>query len=229
MGNGWYKLTVTFTLASTGTFVVAIGALPDGETSQIWFPTNDFNGAYFWGAQLEQGSFPTSYIKTTGSQVTRSADTGSLDTTLDWFNLSEGTFYVNAKFQLESSAAGIGSYSNSTNRNGFSRSGSGWQFYVDTINDAATISNRLFDSTTGYALGNEVKLAGVYKIGEYTGISVNGFFELGTVKTLNNGVYVPNNTLYFAKLGSEESSYIKKISFYPTRLTSNEIQDLTEE
>ena len=226
VGNGWYRCVVNLDLTGTVTSFGHRIQLYDGSSV---YTGDGYSGVYVWGAQAEQGSFPTSYIKTTGSQVTRSADTGSLDTTLDWINLSEGTFYVNAKFQSHSTILGLGSYANSNNRNGFSRVGSAWRFFTDTINENHSFSNTLSDTTSGYAVGNEVKLAGVYKIGEYTGISVNGFFVLGTVTTLNNGVYVPNNTLYFARPGVEESSYIKKISFYPIRLTSNEIQDLTEE
>ena len=47
-----------------------------------------------WGAQVEKGAFPTSYIKTTTGTVTRSADVLST-TDLGWFNDGgPGTFYV---------------------------------------------------------------------------------------------------------------------------------------
>ena len=48
-----------------------------------------------WGVQLEQGSFPTSYIKTTGSTATRSADVASIPVADFGYNQSEGTVVAN--------------------------------------------------------------------------------------------------------------------------------------
>ena len=68
----------------------------DGNTYQGLFIDNISVGTiYAWGAQVEAGSVATSYIPTSGSTVTRAADdlviTGS---DFDFYNQSEGTFYV---------------------------------------------------------------------------------------------------------------------------------------
>ena len=46
-----------------------------------------------WGLSVEAGSFPTSYIPTTSTQVTRTADNASMVGTnfSSWYNQSEGT------------------------------------------------------------------------------------------------------------------------------------------
>ena len=49
---------------------------------------------YCWGAQLEAGSYPTSYVKTSGSTATRSADVCNGSGTSAEFNDSEGVLFV---------------------------------------------------------------------------------------------------------------------------------------
>ena len=51
-------------------------------------------GVYVFGLQIEQGSYPTSYIPTNGSAVTRSAETANGSGDASTFNDSEGVLMV---------------------------------------------------------------------------------------------------------------------------------------
>ena len=89
-GNGWYRFFVTLpTPLMTGTFDVWLTT----STGVVIGPIGANQTCYFWGAQLEAGSFPTSYIPTTTASVVRSADVCSIsgsDFSGMW-NPSEGT------------------------------------------------------------------------------------------------------------------------------------------
>ncbi|PRD65176.1 hypothetical protein C6P64_11010 [Malikia granosa] len=63
------------------------------------------SGVYIWGAQLEAGSFPTSYIKTEASQVTRAADP---NLTAALGQPGAGTIYVDATVRSGSTLATSG-------------------------------------------------------------------------------------------------------------------------
>lgn len=52
----------------------------------------------FWGAQLEEGSEPSSYIPTEGSQVTRAGDVASISGAnfSSWYRQDEGTAFIDS-------------------------------------------------------------------------------------------------------------------------------------
>lgn len=70
--NGFYRCTITFTTdTDTNLYVWINSATADGTAS---FAGDITKGFYSWGAQLETGSYATSYIPTTSATVTRVAD-----------------------------------------------------------------------------------------------------------------------------------------------------------
>jgi hypothetical protein len=69
LANGWYRCSVT---ATQGAGTVVIPQIFIATGGAISYTGNGSSGIYLWGAQLEAGAFPTSYIPTTAA-ATRSA------------------------------------------------------------------------------------------------------------------------------------------------------------
>lgn len=85
-GNGWYRVSHQITNNGTNTnFIFQL------------YPSNDAvntNTIAFWGAQVEEGSYATSYIPTNATSVTRVADASSKTGISDLIGQTEGTLFL---------------------------------------------------------------------------------------------------------------------------------------
>ena len=228
VGNGWYRLSVT--VSSTSSVINIIGfvmsntATPTFNTAGVLatpYTGNGFNGVYLWGAQLEAGAFATSYIPTVASQVTRAADSASMTGTnfSSWYNQAQGTLYVDFVGANPSSAV-VGIVSVGANSN-----------YIDIRTGSFLTSVTLNGGTqqTGipmatYSANTSFRGVTAYQSNDFAA-AANG----GTVGTDSVGLVPTANTLYLAStIGIIPSSCtIKKIAYYPIRLSNTNLQALT--
>jgi hypothetical protein len=116
-GNGWYRCTMTATATATAIGNGFLLWLINSATSTRVETNSLATSVHLWGAQLEAGSYPTSYIPTVASTVTRNADEISKTGISDLLNPSEGTFYAEISALANDLTARILSLSDGTGDN----------------------------------------------------------------------------------------------------------------
>jgi hypothetical protein len=221
-GNGWYRVGVTQTTDATiaNNLVDIRWALEDGVIT----PTTGEN-IYVWGAQLEAGSFPTSYIPTTTSTVTRSPDIATIEGTnfSSWYNQSEGTVFVavDKAYKTNTIAAAFDDGSGA-NRIEVRSSGSSLSNARYVITDNSTTVYSKESSTAG---ANRLKLALAYKTG-----SVNNATN-GVIDIVDATASIPNvSRLAFQNeffLTDQRPGHIARLAYYPYRLADATLQEIT--
>ncbi len=73
VGNGWYRLRITATTDGT-TCNVQVYPLESNSLNANPTTTGTVKSIFVWGAQLELGAYPSTYISTQATSVTRLAD-----------------------------------------------------------------------------------------------------------------------------------------------------------
>jgi hypothetical protein len=178
-----------------------------------------------FGAQLEEGSFPTSYVPTTTSAVTRAADVASITGTnfSSWYNQSEGTVFVAVDKANEPNTVAA-SFDDGTAANRIELRSSGSD--VDNSRfDIVENSAGLYSQQPSNAGTAVLRLALAYKVGSVNN-AVNG--AVGTVAAPASIPNVSRLFLYNSVFSTDlRPGHIARLAYYPYRLADATLQEIT--
>jgi hypothetical protein len=229
VGNGWYRCWIRAS-NSSGAHYPSIGlnttttpTLSAGNGTES-YTGNTANGIYAWGVVVEaQNTVPTSYIKTTGSSVSRSADLAHvLDSSITSWG-DPGALVIH--FYPPGQAGTILSTDDASTA----------QVGIEASTTTAARAFWSSGSTSTGTIGTGVQKAVHYWNGSTSKFCING----GTVQSGTNNLTIANTD--FVTLGAEAtdssnvpgtfSQYancvIRKVEFYSGTLTDANLQTIT--
>ena len=229
-GNGWYRCSYSFEALATASSAIAINLVNDNlnASRNITYTGNTNNNVYLWGAMLEQGSYATSYIPTSGQSggVTRAADVANGAGNEQVFNDSEGVLFADiAALTDDNTSRRISISDGSSNPNNLVCVD--MSEYTNTIIGRIRTSNSevAFLEATSQKQTQKNKIAVKYKVNDFA-LWVNGF----EIDTDNNGaVPIGLNNVSFDRGNGSNDFYgkTKEIGYYDAVLTDAELEALT--
>ena len=214
-GNGWYRCSLP---QASGIVSLSLGLLDNANN--ISYTGNGTSGAYFWGAQLEVGAYATSYIPTLGAAVTRGADACSKTGISSLIGQTEGTLF--AEFEIGVENAHIFLYTNTSNNIYIqTRIGDMWRAYVTNGGVYEVVITAGTPPSSGF-----VKMAFAYKENDFV-LYANG----SLIGSDNSGSVPASSSLDLGLgpygVGQFGPKQTKQTLLFKTRLTNQELQDLT--
>jgi len=232
VGNGWYRCSITSTCVTGGG--ARVGVFIASGTS-ISYAGDVSKGLLLWGAQLEVGAFPTSYIPTTTAAVTRSADNAQITGTnfSSWYNQTNFTIVTDSIvpqdnnifpriFEIYTQASGVFNRLNHYHAPRFLNGG----FY--TIGSSMLANNIIeFVLITTTSLNARVKAATSYsKNNSY--FYLNGIF-IGVDYNCNVDNVIRNVMNIGSSIGPTSllNGTISRLTYYPKALPNSQLRALT--
>jgi hypothetical protein len=215
--NSWQRIELSTTVSSSADRI-HLGLFDFGGIL-----TDSYADVSIWGAQLEQQSFVTSLINTSGSTVTRAADTASGAGNSEVFNDSEGVLFANIKTFFNDLLSRPISVSDGTtsNRINLFYPSNQTQVYGRITSGGTRTADMIFSGII-QTLYN--KIAVKYKVNDFA-LWVNGFEVVtdssGAVPTGLKELNLDNSG------GTKFLGKTKEIGYYDTSLTDEELEYLT--
>jgi len=223
-GNGWFRCIVTDTADAADDYDTRIyTATADNQFSHQGVLGS---GLYIFGLQLEQGSYPTSYIPTYGTSQTRSDEGAQVTSVSDLIGQTQGTLFAEVDgFNNGEAANRILGISNGTyaERVVMFNSGSTFRFLVASGNSSSV------DSVYSTDIDGIHKIAMTYDANEVR-MFVDGLKVATdpnvTLPSLLNSVHIGKSEVN----GTYTNIYggsVKQSLVFPTALTDSECIALT--
>ena len=214
-GNDWYRISLTYDGSNVNFYIYPL-SLGTADTGFI----------YIYGAQVEQGSYPTSYIPTQGSAVTRTEDFCNIPSGLgNVLNTSEGTLFVDVEVPRVSTTSDferivLSDQASSTDRLIFDDFGGNWRVLL------LSSGNNVNKTIVSVTPNQRIRVAIAYSSTELR-ISYDG-----NTATTTSGSYTPTTTLESFKFsnkdgGSKWQGKIYQAIYFNTALTNAELITLT--
>ena len=230
VGNGYYRISMSVVAVGTGTASARLQLMSGVNNT---FAGNGTSGVYVWGAQVEAGAFPTSYIPTTTTALTRAADVASVNTLSPWYNSVEGTLYGEfavAGYAPTSSFSIPAVLSDNTNNNVISvaNTNTGANLYSYGEINTGGVSQAGFYGASGlsFGVGSVRKSAIAYAANNFA------FTTQGAAVQTDTSGTVPTVSRLYVGVGATGGSlflngYLRRVSYYPTRLSNAQLQAIT--
>ena len=221
VGNGWFRCSINDT--GNANFGYGIYVMQAGQVNEVGTYAGDgYSGVFLWGAQLEVGAFATSYIaRLDATAASRAADAASMTGTnfSSWFSAGEGTFYSDVASSATSFAVGARAFTatllNSTAE----------QVCIDSA--VTRVRSNGVDLGAFYLTTSIVQKRTVaYAQGQQAASAAGAVVE-STTAGIPRGLdtlYVGANSL---GTGGFLNGHLRKLAFYPRRLTNAQLQALT--
>jgi hypothetical protein len=216
-GNGWYRCAITRTTTTTQTPAFYFAESDNTLT------TPDTQGyMYTYGAQLEAGSYPTSYIPTYGTSASRAGDVcnGAGDSSL--FNDSEGVLFIETAALADDGTSRRISISSGATSNRVEI-----VFQTTGRIDYQVTSGNSFQAG-GFGLVTQTdsnKIAVKYKANDFA-LWINGT-EASTDSSGSTPVGISQMRFEDGGGGNDFYGKVKQTLYFPTALTDSELASLT--
>jgi len=227
-GNGWFRCIATATATATISASPQFRVLSAYGVGDLPFSGDGTSGLFVWGAQLEAGASPTSYIPTTGAAALRAADVATITGTnfSQWYRQDEGTIAWEGQRLAAVTNAWSGGVprffdiSDGTTANLISGIGSPAEEFVALIRLAATVQLQF---APGASAGEVVKMACSYGGNALSAARLGAVNTASAIPPAVNRLDIGNRFDGTRTLNGT----IARLRYWPRRLPDSTLQRLT--